>query len=469
MGSVSTSVTMFRPDRAALTEGGVTRVGWRPEHPTCSAARAARGADGLPGELVEKMGSDVQAKVERRRPRRHHELGPRLVCTGTALWPDPERGPYARMYDPALKRSAYVHLIVWRRCFGPIPKGLDVDHRCDVALCARPDHLQVLTKADNVKRRGPTRGPKKRASDRSQTEPAFAIAPFAGIERPTVAQKTVSLDELRPMLSRFEVLADKRRGRCWSPTRYAAGASSRGNAGVLEVSALVFDCDWGAPNPERLARVYWLGHTTWSHTPTAPRRRVVIGLATLVPAVRWRYVWQRARAALCPEADPACKDPSRAYWLPSHSGGVTAKATCHDGPLLDASTLPRPPGPERPELQRTPSARTLRRTTDSDRRRGEAYMDSVIASLEAAAPGGQNAALNRAAWTLGRWVAAGALAQNEVEDELYAAAECNHLVADDANARRGRPSGAVSAQAYSSRSTWTTTADDGETDQSSRA
>jgi hypothetical protein len=46
-------------------------------------------------------------------------------------------------------------------------------------------------------------------------------------------------------------------------------------------------------------------------------------------------------------------------------------------------------------------------------------------------PGGRNNALNQAAWTLGRWVAAGALDQVDVEDELYAAAEVNGLVADD--------------------------------------
>jgi len=58
-------------------------------------------------------------------------------------------------------------------------------------------------------------------------------------------------------------------------------------------------------------------------------------------------------------------------------------------------------------------------------------MDSVIDGLEGTAPGRRNAALNHAAWTLGRWVAAGALEQADVEDELYAAAEHNHLVADD--------------------------------------
>jgi hypothetical protein len=51
------------------------------------------------------------------------------------------------------------------------------------------------------------------------------------------------------------------------------------------------------------------------------------------------------------------------------------------------------------------------------------------------APGGRNGALNDAAWTLGRWIAAGALEQGEVEDGLYAAAEANGLVSDDGERR----------------------------------
>jgi hypothetical protein len=49
--------------------------------------------------------------------------------------------------------------------------------------------------------------------------------------------------------------------------------------------------------------------------------------------------------------------------------------------------------------------------------------------------GGRNAALNKTAWKLGQWVAAGALYQGEVEDALYAAAETNGLVADDGQRR----------------------------------
>jgi hypothetical protein len=58
-------------------------------------------------------------------------------------------------------------------------------------------------------------------------------------------------------------------------------------------------------------------------------------------------------------------------------------------------------------------------------------MAQVIRNLATAAPGGRNNALNGAAWTLGGWIAAGALGQTDVEDALYAAAERNGLVGDD--------------------------------------
>jgi hypothetical protein len=250
------------------------------------------------------------------------------------------------------------------------------------------------------------------------------VALFAGIDRPTVQPKRLTLDELATLLSRFEVMADKRRGRCWSPTAYAVGHTTRGNAGVEAVSCLVFDLDRVPPDPKRLERVYWIGHTTWSHTPRVPRWRVIIPLAQPVSAKGWGDVWRRARAALCPEADPACKDPSRAYWLPSHNGGVSAKATRHEGPLLDPSTLPQLP------VERRPSGRSDMPVL-GDRRRGAAYMAQVVDNLAGVQPGGRNAALNHAAWTLGRWVAARALEQADVENALYAAAERNDLVAAD--------------------------------------
>ena len=102
-----------------------------------------------PQELVEKMGADVLEKVERRWPKRRHELGPCLVWTGVQY----QDRPYGRMYDATIKRTDYVHRIVWRRVYGPIPAALDVDHVCNVTLCQRPDHLQLLTKRRNTQER----------------------------------------------------------------------------------------------------------------------------------------------------------------------------------------------------------------------------------------------------------------------------------------------------------------------------
>ena len=67
-------------------------------------------------------------------------------------------------------------------------------------------------------------------------------------------------------------------------------------------------------------------------------------------------------------------------------------------------------------------------------------MGGVIAKVEITTPGGRNAALNGAAWTLGRWIAAGLLKQSTVEDALYSAAEHIGLVSDEASASLGPPS-----------------------------
>ena len=58
-------------------------------------------------------------------------------------------------------------------------------------------------------------------------------------------------------------------------------------------------------------------------------------------------------------------------------------------------------------------------------------MAQVLDNLASVVPGGRNAGLNHASWTLGRWIAAGALDQADVEDALDVAAVANGLVADD--------------------------------------
>lgn len=44
-----------------------------------------------------------------------------------------------------------VHRVVYRYVFGSIPEGLDVMHTCHNRVCARPSHLRVGTRSENMK------------------------------------------------------------------------------------------------------------------------------------------------------------------------------------------------------------------------------------------------------------------------------------------------------------------------------
>lgn len=43
------------------------------------------------------------------------------------------------------ERTRYTHCVMWLVEHGTIPEGLSVLHRCDVAACVRPDHLELGT------------------------------------------------------------------------------------------------------------------------------------------------------------------------------------------------------------------------------------------------------------------------------------------------------------------------------------
>lgn len=42
------------------------------------------------------------------------------------------------------------HRASWLVHRGPIPKGMQVLHRCDVKTCVNPDHLWIGTQKDNI-------------------------------------------------------------------------------------------------------------------------------------------------------------------------------------------------------------------------------------------------------------------------------------------------------------------------------
>jgi hypothetical protein len=69
----------------------------------------------------------------------HPELGTCWLFTGTTT-------PYGRI---AKAQDSYTHRLGWKVLRGAIPDGMELHHRCGVYACWNPDHLQVVTHAEN--------------------------------------------------------------------------------------------------------------------------------------------------------------------------------------------------------------------------------------------------------------------------------------------------------------------------------
>ena len=55
--------------------------------------------------------------------------------------------PYGRI---AKAQDSYTHRLGWKLLRGPIPEGKELHHRCGVYACWNPDHLQLVTHAENL-------------------------------------------------------------------------------------------------------------------------------------------------------------------------------------------------------------------------------------------------------------------------------------------------------------------------------
>ena len=72
------------------------------------------------------------------------------------LWTNrPDAAGYGRL--SVGNRTRYAHRVAWELTFGPIPEGLVLDHLresgvCSSKLCVRPDHLELVTLAENSRR-----------------------------------------------------------------------------------------------------------------------------------------------------------------------------------------------------------------------------------------------------------------------------------------------------------------------------
>lgn len=77
--------------------------------------------------------------------------------TGCIIWLGAERRGYGRIWCSDERRNKSAHRVAYELLRGPVPDGHEIDHVCRTRLCVNPEHLEVVTGAENIRRGLPFR------------------------------------------------------------------------------------------------------------------------------------------------------------------------------------------------------------------------------------------------------------------------------------------------------------------------
>lgn len=154
------------------------------------------------------------------------------------------------------------------------------------------------------------------------SRPEFEFTVFPRVDAPDRGTRHAGLAEL------IRMLREPRRGTkeeqpCWAPATFDG---SRKTENVEKVSGLVFDVDEGDVPPARevakqIAAYRGIVHTSSSHTPEAPRLRVLILLSRPVDVDEHRRLWRWCYLNLpcAPNIARGSKDAARQCYFPVSS------------------------------------------------------------------------------------------------------------------------------------------------------
>jgi putative DNA primase/helicase len=161
-----------------------------------------------------------------------------------------------------------------------------------------------------------------------------------------IAAKLFATRDVRPEKS----------GAAFSPGMLKDG-TTRASKNVVITSMVVSDHDDGAPLDtfrSAISGYAWAAYSSHSHTAEHPKYRIVFPLARDCTPDEWPRVWAGLNILLGGHCDPACKDASRLYYLPSCPADARAIAfhESNEGEWLDPDFLIKLSGDASPDTAR---------------------------------------------------------------------------------------------------------------------
>jgi hypothetical protein len=92
-----------------------------------------------------------------RRLRERYSIDETSGCWEWLLAKDRDGYGWDNIYVSRRQRHKKAHHVYWEKLHGPIPKGMQLDHLCRNPRCVNPDHLELVTPTENLRRGNSTK------------------------------------------------------------------------------------------------------------------------------------------------------------------------------------------------------------------------------------------------------------------------------------------------------------------------